>query len=530
MNKEALATINDVEKLKEMMVSFISDFSDIEHSYKAEIKILNEQIKSLRDQLFGKKTEKIHKDDGQLSLFDTFEPDTPILDEPEEISVPAHNRKKPGRKPLPENLPRIEVIHDLTEEEKLCACGCMKSRCGKEESEQLEIIPAQMRVIRNIRYKYACKNCEGVEDDGPTVSIARMPEQMIPKSITTPGLLAHILTAKFADALPFYRQEKQFQRIGVDIHRSNMCNWAMKVAQACEILLEYMKGEILNGPVINIDETTVQVLKEPKRSKCYMWVFKGGAPDNPIILFQYHPTRSGDVARNFLNGYQGIVQTDGYGAYDFLDHIVGIIHIACWIHARRKFMAVLKAAGNKNGKPTGIAGKALKYISKLYKIEKEARELGLSAEGLYRKRQEQALPILDEFKKWLDAQVEKVPPKSLLGKAINYTLNQWHRLVLYTESGLVMPDNNVVENAIRPFVVGRKNWLFSCTPEGASASACIYSLIETAKANGLEPYWYLKFLFENLPEAMTADEFKALMPQNLDKNLLESNYTTPRQA
>ena len=185
---------------------------------------------------------------------------------------------------------------------------------------------------------------------------------------------------------------------------------------------------------------------------------------------------------------------------------------------------------NKTGNPTGTAGKALKYIRKLYKIEKEANELGLSAEGLYRKRQEQSLPILDEFKKWLDAQVERVPPKSLLGKAINYTLNQWHRLVLYTASGLVMPDNNVVENAIRPFVVGRKNWLFSCTPAGAVASACIYSLIETAKANGLEPYWYLRFLFENLPEAMTEDEFKALMPQNVDKHLLESNYTTLRQA
>ncbi len=530
MNQNAFANINDVEKLKEMMVSFICDFSAKEASYKAEIKILNEQIKSLQYQLFGKKTEKLHKDYGQLYFFDSFEPDTPILNEPEEIRVPAHSRKKPGRKPLPENLPRVEVIHDITEEEKTCGCGCMKSRCGQEVSEQLEIIPAQMRVIRNIRYKYACKNCEGVDDDGPTVSIARMPEQMIPKSIATAGLLAHILTAKFADALPFYRQEKQFHRIGADIPRSTMCNWTMKVAQACEILLEYMKDEILKGPVINIDETTVQVLKKPKRSKCYMWVFKGGPPGNPIIMFQYHPTRSGDVARKFLNGYQGIVQTDGYVGYDFLDNIMGIIHVACWVHARRKFMAVVKASGNKNGKPTGIAGKALKYISKLYKIEKEAKELGLSAEGLYRKRQEQALPILDEFKKWLDSQIQKVLPKSLLGKAVNYTLNQWHRLILYTKSGLVMPDNNVVENAIRHFVVGRKNWLFSCTPQGASASACIYTLIETAKANGLEPYWYLKYLFENLPEAMTADEFKVLMPQNVDKHLLKSNHTTPSQS
>ena len=180
-----------------------------------------------------------------------------------------------------------------------------------------------------------------------------------------------------------------------------------------------------------------------------------------------------------------------------------------------------KAAGIPKGSTTGKASTALKYISKLYKIEKEARELGLTPDQLYKERPEKAVPVLDEFKQWLDATVEKVPPKSLLGKAISYTLNQWHRLIRYTESGFVKPDNNAVENAIRPFVVGRKNWLFSCTPEGAHASACIYTLIETAKANGLEPYWYLKYLFENLTEAMTANEFKALMPQNVDKSLLQ---------
>jgi len=379
----------------------------------------------------------------------------------------------------------------------------------------------KIQVIRNIRYKYACKNCEGVEDDGPTVSIARIPEQMIPKSMATPGLLAHVLTAKFGDALPFYRQEKQFARIGVELPRSTMCNWTIKVSQACEILMGFMHAQILKGPVINIDETTVQVLKVPNRSKCYMWVFKGGTPDKPIILFQYHPTRSGDVASQFLNGYQGIIQTDGYAGYNFLDTIRGIIHVACWVHSRRKYTDVLKAAGIKKGTPSnGNAGTALKYISKLYKIEKQAKEKELSAEEIYRERQEKAVLLLNEFKKWLDVKVEQVPPKSLLGKAINYTLNQWHRLIRYTEDGRVGPDNNVVENAIRPFAIGRKNWLFNCTPEGASASACIYSLIETAKANGLEPYWYLKYLFEHLPEAMTADEFMALMPQNIDKTLL----------
>ncbi|MCF6248637.1 MAG: IS66 family transposase [Desulfobacula sp.] len=410
----------------------------------------------MRDKLFGKKTEKIFRDDGQLSLFDIPEPECPLLKAPEETTVTSHTRKKRGRKPLPENLPRIEIIHELTEEERQCGCGCLKSRSGQEISEQLDIIPAKMQVIRNIRYKYACKNCEGVEDDGPTVSIARMPEPMIPKSMATPGLLAHILTAKFADALPFYRQEKQFTRIGVELPRSTMCNWAMKVAQACEILLGFMQAQILKGLVINIDETTVQVLKVQKRSKCYMWVFKGGTPDKPVILFQYHPTRSGDVASQFLNGYQGIVQTDGYAGYNFLDTIIGIIHVACWVHARRKFMDVVKALGRQKGiTSSGNAGTALKYISKLYKIEKQAQEQELSMDDLYKVRQKKAVPILNEFKKWLDARVDKVPPKSLLGKAIGYTLGQWHRLILYAESGIVGPDNNVVENAIRPFVVGR---------------------------------------------------------------------------
>ncbi len=247
--------------------------------------------------------------------------------------------------------------------------------------------------------------------------------------------------------------------------------------------------------------------------------FQGRPPGRPIILFEYHPTRSGDVASSFLNGYQGIVQTDGYVGYDFLDNSKNIVHVGCWVHARRKFREVTKALGNKTDS-SGNAGTALKYISKLYRIEKEAREQGLTTEQLYGWRQSRAVPILDEFKKWLDARVEKVPPKSLLGKAINYTLSQWQRLIKYTIDGIIRPDNNLVENAIRPFVVGRKNWLFSDTVQGANASAVIYSLIETAKSNGLEPYRYLKYLFTHLPEAMTADDFQALLPYNVKEDML----------
>jgi len=241
MNIENISGINDIDELKESLLSLVGEFERKELNYKSEIKNLNEQIKSLQDRLFGRKTEKIHKDDGQLSLFTVPEPELPILEEFKAVTIPEHTRKKRGRKPLPANLPRIDVVHELSEDERQCGCGCLKDRMGQEVSEQLDYIPAKVRVIRNIRYKYACKNCEGTEDEKPAVSIARMPDQIIPKSIATPGLLAHILTAKFADALPFYRQEKQFQRLGIDLPRSTMCGWAMKIAEACEIVLDMMK-------------------------------------------------------------------------------------------------------------------------------------------------------------------------------------------------------------------------------------------------------------------------------------------------
>ncbi|MDF1615674.1 IS66 family transposase [Desulfurivibrio dismutans] len=490
-----------------------------------QVDLLLAQVKLLRAQLFGRKSEK---------MADILSPQLPLFDEQAaagdqaeeayepEVQVAPHSRRKKGRKPLPEDLPRVEVVHDVSAEAKTCACGGEKSRIGEDVSEQLDMIPARMQVIRHIRPKYACRQCEGVEDQGPTVVIAPAPEQMIAKSIASPGLLAHVLTAKFADALPFYRQEGQFARLGVEIGRGVMCGWAMKVARRCEPLLELMQEEIRSGPVVNVDETTVQVLAEIGRAakaKSYMWVFRGGAPERPALVFQYQPTRSGDPAAVFLRGYRGCVQTDGYIGYDFLDHQPGVIHAGCWAHARRKFNDVLKAAG-KPAKREGIADEALGWIGKLYKIEAHMREAGLDQEAIYRQRQEQAVPLLADFRQWLLARQREVPPRSLLGKAIAYTLSQWKRLQRYVEHGLLRLDNNSAENAIRPFVVGRKNWLFSGTPQGAKASAAIYSIIETAKANGLEPYWYLRALFERLPAAGTKAQIKALLPQYIDRNLV----------
>jgi transposase len=242
-----------------------------------------------------------------------------------------------------------------------------------------------------------------------------------------------------------------------------------------------------------------------------MWVFHGGPPDRPAVEYQYYPTRAGKVAADYLSGYKGCVQTDGFSGYGFLDTQPGITHVGCWAHARRKFVEVTKAAGTKGGS----AGVAVATIGKLYAIEKRADDQGLSPEQRVRQRQQHAQPILDDFKSWLDRKATQVPPKSLLGKAVHYTLAQWHRLTTYIDHGHLTPDNNLAENAIRPFVVGRKNWLFSGTPAGASASAAIYSLIETAKANGLEPYRYLRYLFEQVPLATTTEDYRALLPQHM---------------
>jgi len=305
-----------------------------------------------------------------------------------------------------------------------------------------------------------------------------------------------------------------------------MSSWAMKVADRCGPLMDMLREEIRSGPLINADETTVQVLEEPGRSSTstsYMWIFRGGPPGKPVLMYQYHPSRSGEVAKKFLEGYRGCVQTDGYAGYDFLDELPDILHVGCWAHARRKFIEVIQARGKEKHK-AGSADVAVEYIRKLYKIEDEARVLELGADDLQRLRKQKSKPVLDEFRAWLDKKSVQTPPKGLLGKAVAYTLGQWSRLIRYIDFGFVTPDNNLAENAIRPFVVGRKNWLFSGNPEGAQASATLYSLIETAKANGLEPYRYLRHLFENLPLAYTTDEYKALMPQHIDPKSLVVNF------
>ena len=515
----SVSTDSAIEELKAMFLASEERHRIIEKRYQEEIRLLKEQIKVLTAKLYGRKSEKRPLDDKQLLLFEEFEDQTVITDDDDTVLVPSHKRTKRGRKPLPENLPRIEIIHDIPEEDKLCECGCKKSCCGREESEQLDITPPVIKVYKHVRLKYACKSCEGTESNKPTVMIAPPPVQLIPKSYATSGLLAHIITNKYVDALPFYRQEKILARSQIYIPRSTMCNWTVKVAEKCKPLIKLFHEEILAGPLIGADETTVQVHKESGKkntTKSYIWVFRGGNPKAPCILYQYHPGRAGSVAKEFLKRYTGYVQTDGYPGYNFLDTQKNIDHIGCWAHARRKFFEASVAVQKvKKEKSKSTADDALKFISMIYGIEEEIHKGGLIGKDIVTLRKLATKPVLKDFKEWLNEHSLTTVPSSYLGKALAYTQKMWPRLINFIDLDVATPDNNLVENAIRPFVIGRKNWLFSDSPQGAHANATLYSLIETAKANKLEPYMYLKFIFAKLPLVKSQQDYRDILPQNI---------------
>jgi transposase len=502
----------------------IDSLKEIINQYQLHVKIIEEENRLLKDKLFNHKSEKWKWSDEeklQGRLFDEGESgseDSESKDEDKVLRISGYTRRKGGRRPLPESLPRIDVVHDLSEEEKICNCGAELSKIGEEVSEKLDIIPAKLQVLRHIRYKYACRNCEGVESEetGGAVKTAPLSPQIIPQGIATPGLLAYILTGKFVDALPFYRQEKIFNRLGIDLPRSTMCNWAIQIHNRYGELISLIWDDLLSCPLIGIDETTVQVLEEPERrntARSYMWAFRGGGVERPVLLYEYAPTRSTKFVVEYLEEYSGFIQTDGYAGYNEVGKLKMIIHAGCWSHARRKFVEASK--GSREGNDAHVA---VDFIRKLYAIEKELREKSLSHDKICEARRIRSQPILESFKKWLDKKVHHVPPKSLMGKAIGYTLKEWPKLLIFLTDGRIPIDNNLVENAIRPFVVGRKNWLFSGSPRGADASAFIYSLIETAKANDIEPYWYLRYLFEKLPYAQSRDDLNLLQPNRVDRD------------
>jgi transposase len=481
----------------------------------AEIERLEEIVRLLRHRHFGRKSEKVPADGErhQLGIFNEAEAlaakGSEVASEPApDVEVKGHRRRgKPKRVALPADLPREDVVIELSAEERRCPEGHELKEIGEDISEQLDVIPAQIKVIRTIRKKYACPHCEG------HVKRAPLPKTAIPKSMAGPGLLAYIATSKYGDGLPLYRQEHMWQRAGVNIPRATMAAWMIKAGQLFTPLINLLEEDLLASGYVRADETKVQVLDEVGKlaeSLSYMWVRGRASPGvPPIVLFEYDPTRSSEVPKRLFEGYQGYLQVDGYVGYDGICEQEGVVRCGCMAHCRRKFFEATKASA----KGVGLANEAIEMIRDLYAIEETIKDKGI--EDRHRIRQEESKPILDRFRTWLDENVPKLPPQSQLGKALGYAHREWTYLIRYLDDGRLSIDNNMVENAIRPFAIGRKNWLFSDSVAGAKASAVIYSIIVSAKLNGHNEYAYLRHILEKLPYAEKLEDFEALLPHRL---------------
>lgn len=497
-----LAQARTIEKQREEQNSKLNQQRE---QYDAEVDRLTEIIRLLKRKHFGKSSERQPSE--QMGLFNEAEHEAvkePEAEDPEEtIEVPAHQRSRPKRRPLPEELPREERIVELPEHERRCPVdGELMREIGVEVSEKLDVVPMQLKVIRTVRKKYGCRACqEGVKT-------APLPAQAIPKGIASEGLLAAITTWKYCDHLPLYRIESIFARHGHELTRGVMASWVVRLGELVSPLINLLSERLMEGSYVQMDETRVQVLREEGRraeSQSYMWVRAKPDPDEPIVLFDYDPSRSGAVPKKLLVDFTGRLQVDGYDGYAEVARRDGIIRHGCMAHARRKLFDA-----SKSSKKPGIANKGLKYVQKLYRIEEESR--GWTAEKRYALRQERSRPILGELKSFIADHIDTVPDSGLTGKALRYANNEWVYLERYADDGRVEIDNNFVENQIRPFAVGRKNWLFSATVEGANASANLYSLITTAKLHGLDVYRYLRYVFEGLPAARTLVDLELLLP------------------
>jgi transposase len=457
---------------------------------------------------YGPRSERF--DPRQLLLFGQVIDQTP-LDRKEierESGQPLtdrriRNRHPHGRGELPEHLARVVIEHELPDAERPCpCCGELRQRIGEEISEQLEYVPACLQVLRHVRGKYACPKCEH-EGYNPNIAAAPLPPQPIDKGLAGPGLLAYVVVSKLGDHLPLYRLEKIFSRQQVHIARSTMCAWMQAAGELVRPLVELMKARVKQSRTIHTDDTTVPI-QAPGERKCRqgrIWTYLGDS-DHPYTVYEYTPKRTRDGPANWLSGWKGFLQADAYGGYDGVYAQGEATEVACWAHARRKFF---------EAKETDLerATSALTWIRELYAVEEKARELDDDAR--LELRRQLSLPLLARIKSWLDTEVQIVLPRSEMGKAIAYALNQWEALCVYARQGFLAIDNNASERALKRVAVGRKNWMFAGHDQSAQYHAILWSLIASAERHGIDPQRYLRSVLAKLPFT-PADELDQFLP------------------
>jgi transposase len=506
----------DITGLSPNQAEYVESLEKTVESQQVRINQLMDMLAKMQKALYGRSSEKsryvLGEESDQISLFDEAEAETSNKSEEPTVQtvVSSHTRKpKRTKEELAETVPVVEVICDLDENKRTCdICNAELRYLGKEHvRDELEIIPAQVRVLRYIRFNYVCKECEKETDEANIIK-SPVPAPVMKRSLASPSTVAHVMYQKYVNGMPLYRQEQDWANQGVKLSRATMANWIIRSSHEwLEPLYNVMKKQLINEPVIHADETVIQVLKEPGKTasaESRMWVYTSGRSPTPTVLFEYQPTRSGQHARRFLEGFLGYLQTDGYSGYNAVSNVT---HCGCWSHMRRKFEEALPKGSDRVGSKAAIG---FDFCNKLFSLEDEW--LLLSATERNQKRIQHSKPVIDEFWEWI-SQLNPLQNSSL-GKAVTYAINQKETLNNFLLDGRIEISNNRAENAIRPFVTGRKNWLFSDTQRGAKASAIVYSIIESAKANQLNPYMYLVLLFTKLPnlKELTAESLKPFLP------------------
>lgn len=532
-----LLSLTEKDTIIDQKSHIIEQKSDVIEQQKRRIAVLEEYLRLERARRFGASSEK---SSGQHEMIfndveteDDIAPTIQALEELKDISDTASPKKR-GRKGFSQSIPRHQVHLCLSDEEKSGAIDTFFTVV----KEELDIVPPKARVLEYLQEKAVfldiptddSDNSDNVHVEGAVstapqrrIVAAKRPLHPLKKCIASIHLLTYIIIAKYCDGVSLYGLESTLKRYGGEITRTAMANWVIRLSLELQPLVNLARDHQLLYDYLQMDETRVKVLKEPGKSPQsdkWMWVSKGGPPDKPVILFDYDSSRGAKVVARLLEGYRGNVQCDGLSSYDVICHKNGLVQLGCFDHARRKFKDAIKVQPKKKGGGPSVADIGLKKINALYRLERKIKDK--SAVERYAFRQKIAVPLLADLKRWLDSKLIKAEKGGLTYKAIYYALNQWDKLVRYCDDGRFEISNAGAENAIRPFAVGRRRWLFCDTPQGAHASAIHYSLIETCKANGVCPEAYYNYILPRIAEADTVEKWEALLPWNV-KAALQKN-------